>query len=84
MRSSFATAPIKSSKWRRPASTISPEKRSGSSSAEKPDGHMESQDNQLDANGQVQWLLWQYAKINNDKAWLEKVYPPCCGRPAGR
>jgi len=42
---------------------------------EKPDGQMESQDNELDANGQGQWALWQYAKISNDRAWLEKVYP---------
>ncbi len=42
---------------------------------EKPDGQMESQDNELDANGQGQWALWQYAKITNDRAWLEKVYP---------
>jgi hypothetical protein len=42
---------------------------------QKPDGHFESQDNELDGNGQGQWALWQYAKITNDKAWLEKVYP---------
>ena len=36
---------------------------------------MESQDNELDANGQAQWALWQYAKITGDRAWLEKVYP---------
>jgi hypothetical protein len=42
---------------------------------QKPDGHFESQDNELDGNGQAIWALWQYAKINNDKAWLEKVYP---------
>ena len=36
---------------------------------------MESQDNELDANGQGQWTLWQYAKITDDRAWLEKVYP---------
>ena len=30
---------------------------------------------QLDANGQVQWALWQYYKITGDKKWLERVYP---------
>ena len=42
---------------------------------QKPDGHFESQDNELDGNGQVQWAIWQYAKITGDRAWLEKVYP---------
>jgi hypothetical protein len=42
---------------------------------QKPDGQMESQDNELDANGQAQWALWQYAKITGDRAFLEKVYP---------
>lgn len=42
---------------------------------EKPDGHMESQDNQLDANAQFQWVIWQYAKISGDKAWLANAYP---------
>ena len=43
--------------------------------SQKSDGHFESQDNELDANGQAQWALWQYAKIAGDRAWLEKVYP---------
>ncbi len=30
---------------------------------------------QLDANGQTQWALWQYYKINNDRQWLDRVYP---------
>lgn len=42
---------------------------------QKPDGHFESQDNELDGNGQAIWALWQYAKINGDRAFLEKVYP---------
>ena len=42
---------------------------------QKPDGHFESQDNELDANGQALWALWQYGKITGDRAWLEKVYP---------
>jgi hypothetical protein len=42
---------------------------------QKPDGHFESQDNELDGNGQTPWALWQYAKITGDRAWLEKVYP---------
>jgi len=41
---------------------------------QKPDGHFESQDNELDANGQAQWALWQYAKITGDRAWLQRVY----------
>ena len=42
---------------------------------QKPDGHFESQDNELDGNGQALWALWQYGKITGDKAWLERVYP---------
>jgi hypothetical protein len=42
---------------------------------QKPDGRFESQDNELDGNGQAIWALWQYAKINGDRAFLEKVYP---------
>jgi hypothetical protein len=42
---------------------------------QKPDGHFETQDNELDGNGQAIWTLWQYAKINGDRAFLEKVYP---------
>jgi hypothetical protein len=40
-----------------------------------PDGRFESQKGQFDANGQAQWVLWQYAKITGDRAWLEKAYP---------
>jgi len=42
---------------------------------QKPDGHFETQDNELDGNGQGIWALWQYAKITGDRAWLEKVFP---------
>jgi hypothetical protein len=42
---------------------------------QKPDARFESQDNELDGNGQVPWALWQYAKISGDRAWLETVYP---------
>jgi hypothetical protein len=40
-----------------------------------PDGRFESQDNELDGNGQALWALWQYARINNDRAFLERAYP---------
>jgi hypothetical protein len=39
------------------------------------DGRFESQKNQLDANGQAQWALWQYWKTSGDRQWLERVYP---------
>jgi hypothetical protein len=42
---------------------------------QKPDGRFESQDNQLDGNGQALWTLWQYGKITADPKWLERVYP---------
>lgn len=42
---------------------------------QKPDGHFESQENQLDGNGQALWALWQYGRINADRKWLERVYP---------
>jgi len=42
---------------------------------QRPDGRFESQTGQFDANGQAVWVLWQYAKITGDRAWLERVYP---------
>jgi hypothetical protein len=42
---------------------------------QRPDGRFESQANQLDANGQALWTLWQYWKITADKDWLRKAYP---------
>ncbi len=30
---------------------------------------------QLDANGQVTWTLWQYARITGDRQFLERAYP---------
>jgi hypothetical protein len=42
---------------------------------QRPDGRFESQANQLDANGQALWVLWQYGKITGNRTWLEKVYP---------
>jgi hypothetical protein len=42
---------------------------------QKPDGHFESQDDELDGNGQDLWALWQYGRISGERAWLEKVYP---------
>ncbi|MCX6903088.1 MAG: hypothetical protein NTW03_06340 [Verrucomicrobia bacterium] len=42
---------------------------------QKPDGRFESQRQQLDANGQALWTLWQYWKITGDRAWLAKAYP---------
>jgi hypothetical protein len=42
---------------------------------QKSDGRFESQDNELDGNGQALWAFWQYGRITNDRAWLEKVYP---------
>ncbi len=44
-------------------------------SHQRPDGRFSSQGKQFDANGQAQWALWQFYKITNDKAWLEKAYP---------
>lgn len=42
---------------------------------QRPDGRFESQQGQLDANGQALWALWQYWKITGDRAWLARVYP---------
>jgi hypothetical protein len=42
---------------------------------QRPDGRFESQAGQFDANGQAVWVLWQYARITGDRAWLERVYP---------
>jgi hypothetical protein len=42
---------------------------------QRPDGRFESQQGQLDANGQAVWVLWQYFKISGDKKWLADVYP---------
>ena len=42
---------------------------------QRPDGRFESQKGQFDANGQALWVLWQYYRITNDRAWLEEVYP---------
>ena len=42
---------------------------------QRPDGRFESQEGQLDANGQAVWTLWQYFKITGDRQWLELVYP---------
>jgi 3',5'-cyclic AMP phosphodiesterase CpdA len=40
-----------------------------------PDGRFESHTGQFDANGQAQWVLWQYARITADRPFLERVYP---------
>lgn len=42
---------------------------------QREDGRFESQTGQLDANGQAMWVLWQYALMTRDHAWLEEVYP---------
>ena len=39
------------------------------------DGRFESQENQWDANGQAIWALWQYGRINGDRAFLDRAYP---------
>jgi len=44
-------------------------------SSQRPDGRFESQENQLDANGQALWTLWQYYLISRDQSWLKRVYP---------
>jgi len=44
-------------------------------SHQRPDGRFESQKDQLDANGQACWALWQFYKITGDQQWLTKVYP---------
>ncbi len=43
--------------------------------AQRPDGRFETQTNQLDANGQAVWVLWQYWKITGEKSFLERAYP---------
>lgn len=43
--------------------------------AQRPDGRFESQKDQLDANGQALWTLWQYWKISGNLEWLRRVYP---------
>ena len=42
---------------------------------QRADGRFESQKGQFDANGQALWVLWNYYKMTNDRAWLERVYP---------
>ncbi|HPP26083.1 MAG TPA: hypothetical protein PLV57_06155 [Phycisphaerae bacterium] len=42
---------------------------------QRPDGRFESQANQLDANGQALWVLWQHYQMTRDKTWLAEVYP---------
>jgi len=42
---------------------------------QRADGRFESQDNELDANGQAVWALWQYCQITGDRTFLERVYP---------
>jgi hypothetical protein len=42
---------------------------------QRPDGQFESQANELDANGQALWALWQYARITGDRAFLDRAYP---------
>jgi len=42
---------------------------------QRPDGRFETQRNQLDANGQAVWVLWQCYQIKGDRDWLAKVYP---------
>ena len=42
---------------------------------QRPDGRFETQEGQLDANGQALWVLWQFYKITGDGEWLGKVYP---------
>jgi len=42
---------------------------------QRDDGRFESQKNQLDANGQAVWTLWQYYRITRDREFLERVYP---------
>ena len=43
--------------------------------SQKPDGRFESQQGQLDANGQALWTLWQFHRITGDSRWLREVYP---------
>ncbi|MDW8036620.1 MAG: hypothetical protein RMI90_01105 [Thermoguttaceae bacterium] len=43
--------------------------------AQRPDGRFETQTDQLDANGQAVWALWQYWKITGNKSFLERAYP---------
>lgn len=43
--------------------------------AQKPDGHFETQKNELDGNGQALWVLWQFYKITGDRAWLQLAFP---------
>jgi len=42
---------------------------------QRPDGRFETQAKQFDANGQALWVLWQYARITGDRAWLQQAYP---------
>ncbi|NLF71440.1 MAG: hypothetical protein GX575_20600 [Candidatus Anammoximicrobium sp.] len=42
---------------------------------QRPDGRFETQTKQFDANGQALWVLWQYARITGDQAWLQRAYP---------
>lgn len=43
--------------------------------AQRPDGRFESQKDQLDANGQALWTLWQYWKITGNRDWLRSAFP---------
>ena len=42
---------------------------------QREDGRFESQKDELDANGQAVWVLWQYYKMSADRTFLERVYP---------
>ncbi|MBN1420275.1 MAG: hypothetical protein JXP34_15960, partial [Planctomycetes bacterium] len=41
----------------------------------RPDGRLESQKGQLDANGQGLWALWARYAITGDRGWLERAWP---------
>jgi hypothetical protein len=43
--------------------------------SQRDDGRFETQKNQLDANGQALWTLWQYYLMTRDRSWLEAAYP---------
>ncbi len=42
---------------------------------QRPDGRFETQQGQLDANGQALWAFWKFYRMTGDREFLRVVYP---------
>jgi hypothetical protein len=42
---------------------------------QRPDGRFETQQGQLDANGQAMWAFWKFYRMTGDREFLRVVYP---------